>query len=420
VEEDFDSIISFQPYTVGEYFFEVGGKGRVNTFGRIYALSVQSIVERFGYEKSPSYVRTLYDNSSYTHKFPIRTIIEPVSTGEFEGVDLPKEFTYRAVHYAEGENSENFLEVSGYHGFPVLAPRWSVLSGDAYGYGPASDAFGDAKAVQIKERELAKGIAKAVNPPIKAPTSMKEAPVSLLPGGITYTDDVNNVFQSLYQVNSQTAPLVNDITRTEHRINEAMYVTVFQMISSMQGVQPRNAEEIAARQEEKLIAMGPVLERLRDELLEPLIDRTFDRLMRLSLPGWQGMGPMMLPPMPEELADQEIKVEYVSVLAQAQKMVKTGSTERWLGFVGNLSNFKPEVLDKVNADAVVDNMGEDLGVPQDNINSKDQVAAIREQRAQAQAAQAQADAAMASVAAAKELGNAKTTGETALGSLLGG
>jgi hypothetical protein len=161
------------------------------------------------------------------------------------------------------------------------------------------------------------------------------------------------------------------------------------------------------------------LEHLHDELLEPLVENTFEMLMELSEPGWSGMGPALLPPPPEELQEENIEVEFVSVLANAQRMVDTGAMERWIGFVGNMAAMKPEVLDKVDVDEAADEMAEKLGVPPRVVNSDEDVAAVREGRAQMQQMQQMSGLAQQAVDAAKTLGDTPTTGGNVLNDVLG-
>ncbi|WP_323159473.1 portal protein, partial [Pseudomonas marginalis] len=80
----------------------------------------------------------------------------------------------------------------------------------------------------------------------------------------------------------------------------------------------------------------------------------------------------------------QLKVEYISVMAQAQKSVGVSSIERFVGFVGGLANMKPEALDKLNTDEMIDNYAESIGVSPTIVSSNDQVAAIRQQRAEQQ------------------------------------
>jgi hypothetical protein len=95
-------------------------------------------------------------------------------------------------------------------------------------------------------------------------------------------------------------------------------------ITNMQGVQPRNIEEIAARNEEKLTQLGPVIERVNNEKLEVAIDRAFG-IMRADRPASPGARR-------GAEAGGHIKIEFVSILTQMQRMVGLGQIER--GFVG--------------------------------------------------------------------------------------
>lgn len=75
----------------------------------------------------------------------------------------------------------------------------------------------------------------------------------------------------------------------------------------------------------------------------------------------------------------------------------TQGTDRLLGIVSQMAAVKPEVLDKIDFDQVVDNYGEAYGVDPKIIVPDDQVAALRQQRAAAMQAQ-QAAAAVPVVA----------------------
>jgi hypothetical protein len=107
------------------------------------------------------------------------------------------------------------------------------------------------------------------------------------------------------------------------RINQAFYADLFLMISNDQRRMPVTAREIAERHEEKLLMLGPVLERLHDEMLSPLIDITFAKHREAGI----------LPPPPPELQGQDLKIEFVSTLAQAQKAVGLGSLRSLIGTV---------------------------------------------------------------------------------------
>ena len=422
-EDDFDTITRFTPFTAGEYYLDMNGKQRVDTFAREYEMTVGQIIGEFGYKNCSVTVQNLYDLGNYSNWIKVNHVIEPVGNMDFPEFKLDDKFKWRSVTYEPGmdgtaKDKDKFLRVRGYEEFPILAPRWDAKAGDTYGMGPGMDALGDSFALQSQEREKGKAVAKMVSPPTTAPASLKNTNVSLLPGANNFSDDPNNVFRPIYQVNPRVGELIQDISLTEDRINRAFYVDLFLLISRQDDV--RTATEISARQEEKLLQLGPVLEGMHDELLDPLIDRTFARIMRLSETGWRGEGPALLPPPPPELLGSDLKVEYISVLAQAQKLVDTGAMERWVGFTGQMAQLRPEVLDKINADQVVENMANDLGVPSNAVVPNDIVAEKRKAQAEQEAQQASLANAMQMAEGAKALSGADTTAGNALSDLVGG
>jgi hypothetical protein len=226
------------------------------------------------------------------------------------------------------------------------------------------------------------------------PTSMRNNPASLLPGSITYSDDTNGRgYRPAMEVNLQLNELREDIQEVQKRIDRAFYADLFLMLSNMEGIQPRNTFEIAERKEEKLLALGPVLENIYNGQLEPVIERTYAILNRRG----------MLPPPPPDLQNKDFDIEYTSMLAQAQKAVATGSIERGMGFVGQLAAMKPEVLDKVDGDEAVDIYFDYIGVPPSIVVPDDEVKKTRAARAQKQQA-AESAAMMKEVAPAAKQG----------------
>jgi hypothetical protein len=101
----------------------------------------------------------------------------------------------------------------------------------------------------------------------------------------------------------------------------------------------------------------------------------------------------MLPDAPPAIANMDLKIEFVSILAQMQRMVGIGQIERTVSFIGNLSAVFPEAPDKLNTDEMIDEYADRAGAPQKIIRTEKEVEQIRAQRAQAK--QMQTAAAMA-------------------------
>jgi hypothetical protein len=122
----------------------------------------------------------------------------------------------------------------------------------------------------------------------------------------------------------------------------------------------------------------------------------------------------VLPPPPEEMQGMELNVEFVSMLAQAQRAIGTNGVDRFVGNLGMVAQYKPDVLDKFNADEWADAYSDMLGVDPKLIVANDQVAIVRDARNKAQAAQAQTEAMHTQSEVARNLAGAQTTEPSAL------
>jgi len=141
------------------------------------------------------------------------------------------------------------------------------------------------------------------------------------------------------------------------------------------GAPNMTATEVVQRQEERMRVIGPVLGRLMNEMLRPLIDRTFALMLRAD----------MLAPPPEILQGLDVDIEYVSPLARAQKSSSLNSTMKALEILLPLAQALP-VADHIDADGLVNHIMESLGVPKKVVKSQSEVDAARQEQAAQQQA----------------------------------
>lgn len=381
VQEDFNDVIRAFPFTIGSYYMGIDERLSVNTMYREIPMTVYQVVSQFGLKNVTLSTRELYNKSQYHEWINVIHSITPNKDRDMTKIDNSN-MPVVSCYWEKGSNTDDYLRKSGFHEFPVMAPRWDVLGTDVYGRSPGMDALGDVKQLQIQQKQKAKAIAKKVDPPMIASAGLEGKPVNTLPGGVTYADmTVQGVgFQPAYQINFDINELKEDIFETQTRIKRAYYEDLFLMLAQSDRRQI-TAREVEERHEEKLLMLGPVMERLNDELLDPLIDRTFNIALRAGI----------LPEIPKELTEEggDLRVEYISVMAQAQKQVGTSSIERLAGFVGQMAAIDPGVVDKFDADQAVDEYADMLGVPPGIVNSDDEVEAIRKDRVEKQEQQEQ-------------------------------
>lgn len=405
--EDRRTVVRFVPLSVGEFCCANGDDGTTDTLYREIFMTIGQLVERFGISRVSAAARVLHQGSNFDTEVAIVHAIEPNrgNTG------VPARFGWVSCYYEVGGDNDAMLEAKGYETYPAMVPRWYVDSNDAYGRSPGMEALPDIRALQINQKTKAKTLDKRHNPPMTATLAMQNMPASVLPGGVTYVPGIDGRaegFRPAYEVTTSISDILQDIDDLRMGIKETFFVDLFRMISQLETV--RTAEEIVARKEEKLLMLGPVLERLDNELLDPAVDRTFDICMRTG----------MFPPAPPELRGQKLDVQYVSILAQAQRAVSMGGIERWIALGGNLAGIKPEVADKIDADQIMDEAASVLGVPNRLVVTDEKVEALRKARADAQHAQEQGAAGLASVQGAKLLSETDVGGgQNALQAALG-
>jgi hypothetical protein len=269
-------------------------------------------------------------------------------------------------------------------------------------------ALGDIRELQLIRKRLMQAIEKMVSPPMQAPAAMRNQRMTFAANDVNFVPVAGQPVQPLYTVNVNLDHLRMEQEQIRQRINTAFFADLFLMLAYDDRAQRATATEIAERREEKLLALGPVLERLNDDGLNPFIDRVF------SLMSEQGF----FPEPPEVLQGMELKVEYISVMAQAQKVMGVGGMERFVTTTANLAGVMPDVLDSVNIDRWANRYGDMLGLDPDIINSPEEVAAIRGARAEAQQAQAQAEQAKMEADAVSKLGNTPANEDSLLNEML--
>ncbi len=403
---DFDNVAHFHQLTIGEYAIATNYRGVVDTIYHEYEKTVGEIVGEFGLENCSNTVKRLYEQRAYDTWVPIIHAIEPRRDrdhGKRDNRNMP----WRSVYIEVGGDREQVLREGGYPHFPGLVSRWDVAGGDIYGDSPGMDALGDVMALQAEELRKAKAIDRMSDPPLQGPSALKNQLLDLKPGGMTFVDAVgqSSGVRNLMDVRLDISHLTADIREVERRIERAFHVDLFRMLDSLDARGQRTATEILERRQEKMVLLGPVVERQHNEELQPLIENAFAMAVEAGI----------LPPAPPDMEGAPLEVEYVSVLARAQRANEAGISERFIQALGAVAQLgKQDALDKLDSDKWADWYAQRIGLPPDMLVAGQQLAFIRESRARE--AQAMQQAALMNQAAdtAQKLGNAPTQGGNAL------
>ena len=404
IAEDYENIIHLHHMTVGEFAIATDWKGDVCTLYREFEKTVAEVVNEFGIENVSGPVKSAYERGDLDRWITIRHAIEPRDNRDATKKDS-KNMPWASYYWEGGNGDGKLLRESGYKSFRVLAPRWSAQGGDIYGNSPGMDALGDIKQLQAQQFRKSQAIDFQANPPLQVPTSMKNREIETFPGGISYYDASAGTqgIKTAFEVNLNLQTLLLDIQDVRTRINGAFFADLFLMIAQQDG--RMTATEVAARNEEKMLMLGPVVERLSNELLDPLVECTFQFLSDAGL----------LPMPPEEMQGHDLNIEYTSILAQAQKAVAVNGIDRYVASMAGLAQFKPEVLDKFDADKWADIYSDKLGVDPELIMPQDKVDSIRNARAKQMAIAQQQEAMRQGSQVIKNLGQTSTESGTVAG-----
>lgn len=393
--------VRFQAMTIGTYALGVDGYGKVDTVARKYEMTLQQIINCFGVDALPKNLQEqVKAGVGLDKKHQVNWLVEPNDNrlpGYVDKLNMP----YRSVYWLDKSQEDEFLYVGGFEEWAIPVARYLVNGLEPYGKGPGWFAEGDSKMLQLLKKDYLTAVELSIKPPMKGPAQlMNNGGINLIPGGLTAVDDQSQQYVTpLFDVKLDLAHAQQEIIRIEDAIKRAYSADLFLMLDSLDNGR-MTAREVMERTQEKLQQLGPVVERLQDEFLNPVIHRVYSIIERSG----------GFPPIPQELleviGDEDIEVDYISPLAQAQKMSGLVNIEQGIAQVAQMAQLWPEVLKKIDPLATISKYFEMLGAPAVMQRSNEAVAEILAQEQKAMQEQQEVANAMEMAQAAAPLADA--------------
>jgi hypothetical protein len=430
-------VIHCHDFPIGSYRLANDQFGRCNVFAREVTFTADQCVRRFGWDNCSQRVQDAYKSGNRQATVDVRHLVAPndgasPSDGRLFAKNLPWKECYwedgggdrRPARDHQGHLTPNrVLRETGYHDFPIITSRWMRSEEDNHGtLSPGIMAVSLARRLFQMLRTGLNAFEKEVDPPIKAPTSMMNRAITLASREITFYDLVqgNAGPEKLHDINIRYDHLQAWIGETKAGIEACYMVDLFlAMIQDSRG-QPPTAEEIRARQREKLQILGPVHERKAPETLGPSVERVASILIRASQGAWAAGEDGIIPRPPPELEGRVPRVEFISEVAQSQKLVGLDSLERYGAFIAQTAEAHqdPAVLDNIDTDEAAALYADMIGVSPTVRRSAAAREARRAQRAQDAAIAQTVEAAPQVAAAARDLSEARPEEGSVLSNLL--
>lgn len=356
LEKDFDTVIRIKVLPIGSYKIAKDSRGVVNTLYRIYMETAQNLVEKFGEENCSEAVKQAVKNNSGQTPFEIIHAVEP--NREYKQKSAwAKNKKFVSVYYERG-SSQGFLNQSGFDAFPYIVFEADVNGEDVYPSDcPGIIALPDIKQLMTMVVEDGKAVKKIVSPTYRGPKGLKNRKTADNPGSFIEEDENGRGLSAVYEVNTGILnPLEIRIEKIKNTIGQIFYNDLFAMMVSSDRRQI-TATEIDERREEKMVLLSPLLEQIHTGLKQ-LMDWTFSTCLEAGI----------IPPPPEQIQGSEVKIEFVSTLAQAQKAANIGSMERFVTFVANMSaTVDPSLRMKIDGNEMIDDYADYANIEPDQV-----------------------------------------------------
>lgn len=405
--------------TAGEYQLATDSRGKVDVLVRKINMTVDNIVDEFGEDKLPDAIKSAKRNGQHTQRFWIRHAIVPAD-GRLDikppmldnGFGDIEPARYIEVYYTDqgDEYGRQVLRIGGYLENPIIAPRWNVISNNVYGTEcPGMVALGDIKMLYSMVNQELIATYKLVDPPV---WSNNDAAVfNTLPGGVSNAVGAFGNQQSmgpLYQINPDLNAIDAMVEKTKREIETTFFNHLFLLVAQDESDR-KTAFEVARIQEEKMSMLGPMIERINN-----MLDDAIDRALAISFR--QGL----VPEPPEELGDEELEIEYISLLAQAQKTSSLRSIDSLLAFTERAVAINPEIGRLWDWERSLNFYRTGSGAPTEVLKSPEVLEAEAAAAAQQQQQQEALAMGQAMAAGAKDLASAHLGEDTALDAVLAG
>ena len=383
IEGDEDQILRFSTRHIKELYIQENDKGFIDTVYRRFEIPVHAAVEKFGLENLSLETGKLFKKEPF-EKIELVHVARPRTIYNENKLDK-KNMPFQSIYFEFG--SGHIIDIGGFKELPYVVPRYLKASTEIYGRSPAMNALPDVKVLNKMVETAMKAAAKQVDPPLLVPDDSMLSPIRMSAGSLNYYRSGSRDRIEPLNIGQATSVTLNQENQRREAIQKTFHIDQL-MISSQRSM---TATEVIQRNEEKMRILGPALSRLQSELLQPMILRVFNIMLRNKL----------FQVAPEVLANQEIDIEYVSPMALAQRSQELQSLVRGLELFTQIGQIAP-VQDYIDENGLVKQIINLLGLPAKMIKSDAQVQQVREQRAAAQAQAMQMQQAMQEAQMAKD------------------
>ena len=349
-------------------------------------------------EKAQELIRNADFDSKITYINAVMARNDRIIRGKFSK-NLP------IASYWIEEESDEIIAESGFHEMPYIVPRMDTSPDEDMGRSPAMIALPDGNTLQAMGETILVAGQRAADPPLFAPNDGSFNEANTFPGGISYYDVTlarsirgNPVFPL---DTGHSLPISREM---QEDTREQVFAAFFRNVLNLPVSGPQmTATEVIERREEWIREIGPMFARLEPEYNAPMAERAFSIMLRAG--GFL--------PIPESLQGQDVSFEFESPVRRVREQVEATAARIWKDEMLQIAAADPTILDSVNMDEYARFSAKASKIPSSLVRSEEEVAQLRQERAEAAQAQAEMQQLEQGAGAAKDIAGA-------LGGLVGG
>lgn len=386
-QEWVDGHLLFRAFPLANCYLDQNSKGQIDTVFRSLEYDSRQLIQEFPDSPLPEQV---YEDNGKKVWEVIHAVYPRSDKNNYSSQGKP----YASCWVLKEKGIT--LKESGYDSLPYHIARWTTLTGEVYGRGPAIKCLPDIRMLNRMEYTLIKAAQKRTDPALFALNDGYLGPIKTAPGSINFIESMD-ALPRVVDMNGDL-PFAEDKSEQKRQaIRRSFYGD---WVKWNQKTERQSAYEISELVDQQLRKMGGIVGRLQGETHGPLLERSYELMMARG----------KFPQAPPMLEGREIRVVYVSPAARAQLGTKLAAMNRWLQNIIPIAQAKPEIMDVINASGWANAAARYTGVPRGVINSPREMQQIQAQRQEEQQMQQMMGAAEPASQAIKNLAQAQQAG----------
>lgn len=383
-EKDPQDNVRFYNIAINKHWLTEDARERPNSYYILYEYTAEQAYSRFG-EAVGSDVKECYQSGANENK-KFKYICYVGYRNIFDPDKLDKQNMPIRVCWVDVANKK-IVKEDGFHSMPCVSHRFYKVAQEVYGYSPAMKALPHARLLNAMTDTVLRAAMKQTDPAWAVPDNAFIGRPNFNPRQINFYRRSNltprdEIFPLMSGGNVALGEA--EIEGQRQQIRKLFFNDTFQQFSEL--TKQMTVPEVMERINEKMSLLGPAVGRFIHDVLQPVCEKCVFSLYEDG----------RLPRMPDiMLDDPSFEVRFTSRLVQSQRQVEVQNLSAALGYVGQIAQMKPEILDKVDGDKAIDKVFNVIGVDPEILLDEQQVKELRQARQEAAAAmQAQQNALM--------------------------